>query len=75
MQPYGIGYSNDVPGGYGELMVLSAALALPVPNGLATEHAALTEPMAVGLHAVEKARLESARRRAGGRLRARSAWR
>jgi threonine dehydrogenase-like Zn-dependent dehydrogenase len=55
---HGIGYSNDVPGGYGELMVLSAALALPVPNGLATEHAALTEPMAVGWHAVEKARLE-----------------
>ena len=54
----GIGYSNDVPGGYGELMVLSAALALPVPNGLSTEHAALTEPMAVGMHAVEKARLE-----------------
>ena len=54
----GIGYSNDVPGGYGELMVLSAALALPVPNGLPTEQAALTEPMAVGMHAVEKARLE-----------------
>jgi threonine dehydrogenase-like Zn-dependent dehydrogenase len=55
---HGIGYSNEVPGGYGELMVLSASLALPVPNGLSTEHAALTEPMAVGWHAVEKARLE-----------------
>jgi threonine dehydrogenase-like Zn-dependent dehydrogenase len=55
---HGVGYSNEVPGGYGELMVLSAALALPVPNGLPTEHAALTEPMAVGWHAVEKARLE-----------------
>lgn len=54
----GVGYSNDIPGGYGELMVLSAALALPVPNGLATEHATLTEPMAVGLHAVEKSRIE-----------------
>jgi threonine dehydrogenase-like Zn-dependent dehydrogenase len=54
----GVGYSNDVPGGYGELMVLSAALALPVPNGLGTDHAALTEPMAVGLHAVEKSRIE-----------------
>lgn len=54
----GVGYSNDAPGGYGELMALSAALVLPVPNGLATEHAALTEPMAVGLHAVAKARLE-----------------
>jgi threonine dehydrogenase-like Zn-dependent dehydrogenase len=53
----GIGYSNDVPGGYGELMVLSEMLLLQVPNGLSTRHAALTEPMAVGLHAVEKARL------------------
>jgi len=56
----GVGYSNEAPGGYGELMTLSAALLLPVPNGLATEHAALTEPMAVGLHAVNKARLEPA---------------
>lgn len=55
-----IGYSNDNPGGYGELMRLQEALLLPVPNGLPTEHAALTEPMAVGLHAVEKARLDDA---------------
>jgi threonine dehydrogenase-like Zn-dependent dehydrogenase len=55
----GVGYSNVAPGGYGELMTLSAALVLPVPNGLATEHAALTEPMAVGVHAVAKARLEA----------------
>jgi len=54
-----VGYSNDVPGGYGELMALSAAIALPVPNGLSTEHAALTEPMAVGVHAVAKARLDA----------------
>lgn len=53
-----VGYSNDAPGGYGELMRLAAALALPVPNGLSTDHAALTEPMAVGVHAVNKARLE-----------------
>lgn len=52
-----IGYSNDSPGGYAEYMLLSESLLLPVPNGLAPEHAALTEPMAVGLHAVEKARL------------------
>ena len=55
----GIGYSNDASGGYGELMVLSASLALRVPNGLPTEHAALTEPMAVGVHAVAKAQLEA----------------
>ena len=52
-----VGYSNDFPGGYGERMLLNDALLLPVPNGLATEHAALTEPMAVGLHAVVKAQL------------------
>ena len=53
-----VGYSNEYPGGYGELMVLSELFALPVPNGLPTDHAALTEPMAVGVHAVAKARLE-----------------
>lgn len=54
-----VGYSNDFPGGYGERMILNDALLLPVPNGLSTEHAALTEPMAVGLHAVIKAQLSS----------------
>src|SRR5216110_1875521 len=55
--PQSIGYSNDNPGGYAQYMRLSEALLLPVPNGLATDHAALTEPMAVGIHAVAKARL------------------
>ena len=52
-----IGYSNEHPGGYAEYMRLTESLLLPVPNGLATEQAALTEPMAVGVHAVNKARL------------------
>jgi threonine dehydrogenase-like Zn-dependent dehydrogenase len=47
-------YSNDVPGGYGERMLLSAPMLLEVPNGLDPRHAALTEPMAVGLHAVNR---------------------
>ena len=51
----GIGYSNRFPGGYGELMVLSEPMLVPVPDGLATDHASLTEPMAVGIHAVAKA--------------------
>src|SRR6202140_4065406 len=50
-----IGYSNDNIGGYAERMLLSEALLLAVPNGLAAEHAALTEPLAVGIHAVAKA--------------------
>ena len=47
-----VGYSNDFPGGYAEQMLLSEAMLLPVPDGLPTEMAALTEPMAVGAHAV-----------------------
>ena len=56
--PQGIGYSNDNVGGYAERMLLSAALLLEVPNGLAAEHAALTEPLAVGVHAVAKANIK-----------------
>ena len=52
-----VGYSNDFPGGYGEQMVLEESLLVEVPNGLDTDRAALTEPMAVGSHAVEKAQL------------------
>jgi 2-desacetyl-2-hydroxyethyl bacteriochlorophyllide A dehydrogenase len=47
-------YSNSTFGGYAERMLLSAPLLLPIPNGLDPRHAALTEPMAVGLHAVNK---------------------
>ncbi|OBI48457.1 zinc-binding dehydrogenase [Mycobacterium sp. E787] len=47
-------YSNSTIGGYAERMLLSAPLLLPIPNGLDIKHAALTEPMAVGLHAVNK---------------------
>ncbi len=53
-----VGYSNRNPGGYGERMVLNEPLLLEVPNGLSAEHAALTEPMAVGEHAVVKGQLE-----------------
>jgi threonine dehydrogenase-like Zn-dependent dehydrogenase len=52
-----VGYSNHAPGGFGERMVLNEGLLLAVPNGLSSDHAALTEPMAVGWHAIEKARL------------------
>ncbi|TAM69677.1 zinc-binding dehydrogenase [Mycobacterium sp.] len=50
-------YSNSTIGGYSERMLLSAALLLPIPNGLDFKHAALTEPMAVGLHAVNKSNI------------------
>jgi threonine dehydrogenase-like Zn-dependent dehydrogenase len=53
----GIGYSNDIAGGYAQYMPLAERLLLEVPNGLPAERAALTEPIAVGWHAVQNARL------------------
>jgi threonine dehydrogenase-like Zn-dependent dehydrogenase len=50
-------YSNSTLGGYGEQMLLSAPLLVEVPNGLDFRHAALTEPMAVGLHAVNRSEI------------------
>ena len=52
-----LGFSNDLPGGFAERMLLSTALCLPVPNGLDHRRAALTEPMAVGLHTIARAGL------------------
>ena len=48
------GYDNDYPGGYSERMLLDPGALLPVPNGLDPRLAALTEPLAVGLHAVNQ---------------------
>lgn len=48
-------YSNRYNGGYADLMRLSAGLCLKVPNGLDARRAAMTEPMAVGRHAVARA--------------------
>ncbi|GBE67375.1 alcohol dehydrogenase [Mycobacterium sp. MFM001] len=53
-----IGFTDRAAGAYAERMLLSAPLLLPVPNGLDHRHAALTEPMAVGLHAVNKSAIQ-----------------
>lgn len=52
-----VGYSENVPGGFAEYMVLNERLSIPVPAGTSRQLAALTEPMAVGYHAVNKAQL------------------
>ena len=56
---HGIGFSNRYNGGYAELMVLNELLGIKVPAGLPPELAALTEPLAVGVHAVAKSRIAS----------------
>jgi threonine dehydrogenase-like Zn-dependent dehydrogenase len=53
----GIGYSNDIAGGFAQCMPLAERMLLEVPNGLPADKAALTEPIAVGWHAVQNARL------------------
>jgi len=59
VEAHGIGYSNEVPGGFGERMILSEMLIVPVPDGLPSEQAALTEPVSVGIHAVARARIKA----------------
>src|SRR5579871_2207830 len=54
----GVGYSNEFPGGFAERMLLSEAMLLEVPNGLSDREAAMTEPFAVGAHAVARAALD-----------------
>src|SRR4051812_45657403 len=49
-----VGLSTHAPGGYAEQLVVQESMMLPVPNGLPADVAALTEPMAVALHAVRR---------------------
>ncbi len=49
-----IGFSNNYVGAFAERMQLTAGMCLPVPNGLDPRIAALTEPIAVAVHAVNK---------------------
>jgi threonine dehydrogenase-like Zn-dependent dehydrogenase len=51
---HGLGFSNAYNGGYATHMILNDLMALKVPNGLDAKRAALTEPMAVGIHAVAR---------------------
>ncbi|HEX5910026.1 MAG TPA: alcohol dehydrogenase catalytic domain-containing protein, partial [Thermoleophilaceae bacterium] len=51
------GLSAKAPGAYAERLVVEESLAFPVPNGLAPDVAVLTEPMAVGWHAVRRSEI------------------
>jgi threonine dehydrogenase-like Zn-dependent dehydrogenase len=53
-----VGYSNVYPGALAEYLVLQEMLLLRVPDSLETNLAALTEPLAVGEHAVGLSGLE-----------------
>jgi threonine dehydrogenase-like Zn-dependent dehydrogenase len=51
------GLSPLAPGAYAEQVLAEAAMSFVVPNGLDSSIAALTEPMAVGLHAVHRSEI------------------
>jgi len=55
------GFSAAAPGAYAERLLVQESLTFAVPNGLSLEHAALVEPMAVGLHAVRRAGVSKGR--------------
>jgi threonine dehydrogenase-like Zn-dependent dehydrogenase len=48
------GLSSNSPGAYAEQVLVQESLMMPVPNGLPAEIAALTEPVAVAWHAVQR---------------------
>ena len=51
------GLSTQAPGAYAERVLVEESLAFPVTNGISDDHAALTEPMAVSLHAVNRSEI------------------
>ena len=56
---HAVGFSNIYNGGYAELMVLNEMVGIKVPTGLGADIAAMTEPLAVGVHAVAKSKITS----------------
>lgn len=56
-QVQGVGYNPDLPGGFAEYLPLAERMLLPLPTGMDPDHAALVEPIAVGVHAVEHGRV------------------
>lgn len=54
-----LGYSNSYPGAFAERMLVSQAACLRVPDDVPTDIAALTEPLAVAVHAVAEAAVDA----------------
>ncbi|MBA2608137.1 MAG: zinc-binding dehydrogenase [Actinobacteria bacterium] len=54
---HAIGLSASAPGAYAEQVLVEEAFMMPVPNGLSAEVAVITEPMAIGHHAVNRSEI------------------
>lgn len=55
----GVGVTPGVNGAYSEYFILDEALLMPVPEHLPPEAVALTEPLAVGWHAVNRGDMQA----------------
>ena len=55
---HAIGLSAAAPGGYAEHVLAQEAFTFPVPNGLAPDTAALTEPVTIAWHAVRRSQIQ-----------------
>ena len=55
---HAIGLSAAAPGAYAEQVVVEESLMFALPNGLPPEIGVLTEPMAIGYHAVRRAEID-----------------
>ena len=54
---HAVGLSASAPGAYAERVVVEEAFMLAVPNGLSPDVAVLTEPLAVGHHAINRSEI------------------
>ncbi len=55
---HAIGLSAAAPGAYAEQVVVEESLMFEAPNGLSADLGVLTEPMAIGHHAVRRAEIK-----------------
>ncbi len=55
----GVGVTPGLYGAYSEYFIVDEALLLPIPDAVPSEAAAITEPLAVGLHAVNRAQMNN----------------
>ncbi len=55
---HAIGLSAAAPGAYAEEVVVEESLMFELPNGLSPDLGVLTEPMAIGWHAVRRAEIK-----------------
>ncbi len=56
-KPQATGLSAAAPGAYAEQVLVEESMMLAVPNALAPDLSALTEPMAIGWHAVRRSEI------------------